>query len=389
MTSSQTRDANYWATWFWEDFFGAWLARVQDGDAGVFDALDVVGDPDVDVGKSLLAQARTLFTVSHAALLTGDARLVDAAGLLASFMEKFQKGGGLYRNRVNRDGHPTGNAKDETARSYDLSFVILGLVTWHKLSPNEDVAGLIDECWEALQTQLTDVDTGLLYNDDTGVQSNPAQNPHMHLYEACLQAYRMNEDAIWLTRAADLRKTGLRYFMESQTGSLAEFISRDLHSLEGPDGSRREIGHQCEWAWLLAEEAGLSAQSELNIPGGNLFTFADTFGFAQNGPLTGAVYDAVSSEGMLVEDSFLLWPQTEAIKILSVRHTAGDLDAGSRAQALLCVMFENWFDGHPNFVNQLDAEGRTIWSQALTRLMYHVILAMTEGARAGLWSVRS
>lgn len=164
-----------------EDFFAGWLERVQDGDAGVFDALDEYGNPDFAAGKSLLAQARTLFSLSHAALLSGDAQLIAAGRQLASFMKLFQKGGGLYRNRTNRDGTPTGFAADEVAPSYDLSFVILGLVTWHKLSPSEDVAVLIDDCWGALQTQLTGPDTGLLRNDDMGTPSNPAQNPHMHL----------------------------------------------------------------------------------------------------------------------------------------------------------------------------------------------------------------
>jgi mannose-6-phosphate isomerase len=248
MTTSDTRDANDWASWFWDAFFAAWLASVQDGDDGVFDALDESGKPDPGAGKSLLAQARTLFTVSHLGLLSGDPKFANAAQKIAAFMEHFRKARGLYRNKINRDGTIPANAADDATRSYDLTFVILGLVTWNKLSPSEDSVALIDDCWRALQSELTDHSTGLLLNDDTGTPSNPAQNPHMHLYEASLQAYQMTNEAVWLERAARLREIGLRHFMDDKTGSIAEFLTPDLQPLPGEQGQRREIGHQCEWA---------------------------------------------------------------------------------------------------------------------------------------------
>ncbi|MGJ8612205.1 MAG: hypothetical protein ACSHWY_13980, partial [Octadecabacter sp.] len=50
-----------------------------------------------------------------------------------------------------------------------------------------------------------------------------------------------------------------------------------------------------------------------------------------------------------------------------------------------CLMFDHYVVDRPSYVNQLDADGNVIWDQALTRLMYHIVLAMTEGAKAGLW----
>lgn len=381
-TPSQ-RDAQYWSAWFWGDFFTDWLSRVQDGSAGVFDALDATGQPDLGADKSLLAQARTLFTLSHAALLSGDPALTKAAGQQAKFMQLYRKSPGLYRCIAQRDGRPTGRPEDAVARSYDHSFIILGLVTWNRLSPSDETSAQIEACWTALQSQLTDPVTKLLRNDDTGMISNPAQNPHMHLFEACLQAYRMTDDKIWLSRARDLRSIALRHFMDHH--SIAEFLTPGLQPLPGADGSRREIGHQCEWAWLLLEEADLANTPALIAPAKKLIAFADRYGFAKDGPLKGAAFDAVSTMGDVTEHSFLLWPQTEAIKTFALRHTAGDPQAGDRARALLCVMFEGWFYTRPYFVNQLDGAANDLWPQALTRLMYHIVLAMTEGARAGLW----
>ncbi|MEP3346813.1 MAG: AGE family epimerase/isomerase [Litoreibacter sp.] len=385
MTASD-RDAEYWSAWFWSEFFPDWLGKAQDGDWGVFDALDADGNSDPTATKSILAQARTLFMVSHVALLSRDAQLLEVADKLASFLKCFRKAPGLYRCAIDREGNPTGLPADEMARSYDQTFVILGLVTWNQLSPSPENEQLIEECWEALQTQLTDTKTGLLLNNDVGNDLNPAQNPHMHLFEACLQGYRMTKDSKWLTRAADLRAIGLKHFFDQDTGSLAEFIQPDLSPLVGRDGLRREVGHQCEWAWLLLEEAQLADDPSLEVEARRLFEFADRFGYSTTAPLVGAAYDAISAQGDVMESNSLLWPQTEAIKALALLHVSGEADAGQRACSLMCLMFEAWFKGRPIYVNQLDTSGDAVWSEALTRLMYHVVLAMTEGARAGLWS---
>jgi mannose-6-phosphate isomerase len=387
MTTSTSRlDAQVWAKWFWNDYFGTWLAQVRDGDAGVFDALDVTGQPDRSATKSVLAQARTLFTVAHAAVLSGDPALIAAAQSQAAFLTKFRKSPGLYRTAIGPDGIPTGVSLDEAARSYDQTFVILGLVTLNKLTHDPAIDVLVEECWAALQSALTDPATGLLLNDDIGHQLNPAQNPHMHLYEACLQAYRMTNVQLWLDRAASVRAIGLQHFMDTDSGSITEFLTPDLQRLAGDDGLRREIGHQCEWAWLLLEEADLAGNEALKVPAIQLLDFADRFGYAQDGLLAGAAFDAVRNDGQCMENSFLMWPQTEAIKAYALRHTAGDKTAGDKACALMRLMFAQWFKDRPIYINQLDPAGNTIWPAALTRLMYHVVIAMTEGARAGLWS---
>jgi mannose-6-phosphate isomerase len=380
------QDPEAWSAWFWERFFPEWYARVQDGEDGVFDALNEAGDPDMSATKSLLAQARTLFTLSHVALASKDPMIVEAARKQAAFLQRFHKGNGLYRATASRDGSPTGRDEDAVARSYDHSFIILGLVTWNRISPSGETAAQIDACWTALQTTLTDPITGLLRNDDTEAISNPAQNPHMHLFEACLQAYRMTGEQVWRTRAAELRATGLEHFIDRHSGSLTEFLTPALQPLPGAEGERREPGHQCEWAWLLWEEADLAQAPALGAPAARLMDFADRYCFAKGGLFDGAAFDAVSANGEVMEHSFLLWPQTEAIKALALRHTAGDADAGPRAQALMCLMFERWFKDRPTYVNRLDPEGKTLWNEALTRLMYHIVIAMTEGARAGLWA---
>lgn len=380
------RSAGEWAGWFWSVSFPDWLKRATDPEGGLFDALDTNGAADPSAGKTVLAQARSLFTLSHLAQLSRDPALKAAAGRQVAMLDCFRKAPGLYRRMAARDGQPL----DDVARSYDQTFIILGLSTWNRLAPSPMVEAEIEACWQALATKLTDPVTGLLLEDDTvtdpaAPDAPPrAQNPNMHLYEACLQAFEMTGNLLWQLRAASLRAIALQHFLDQSHGSIAEFLTPGLRSLPGTEGQRREPGHQCEWAWLLRREVELGGDPALLPTAQRLEAFADAHGFASTGAMAGAVYDAVSAQGVM-EETHLLWPQTEAIKAFAMRHTAGEAAAGDRARALLCQMFDRWFAERPVFVNRLDSQGRTLWPEALTRLQYHLVLALTEGARAGLW----
>jgi mannose/cellobiose epimerase-like protein (N-acyl-D-glucosamine 2-epimerase family) len=384
---AQTADDR--ALWFWHRFLPDWLARVQDGPDGVFDALDVDGRP-AGGPRGLLAQARMLFTLSHLALVSGDAGLARAAGAQAAILRRFRKAPGLYRRALTRDGAETGVAADAVARSYDQTFVLLALVTYDRLDPAGGSAPEAERVWQALTGVLTDPATGLLLEDD-GVADpaaadapRRAQNPHMHLYEACLQAFEMSGRAVWLDRAAKVRALALQHFLDPTTGSVFEFLAPDL-SPDPVSADRREIGHQCEWAWLLWREADLARDPAPAQAADRIMDFALRHGFVPDGPMAGAVFDAVSADGTRREETFLLWPQTEAIKALSTLHMAGRHGAGDGARQLLSLMVDRWFAGRPAFVNQLDRGGAPLWPEALTRLVYHVALALTEGARAGVW----
>ena len=200
---------------------------------------------------------------------------------------------------------------------------------------------------------------------------------------AALQAYEMTERSIWLERAGQMRAKGLEYFYEQTTGTMIEFIAPNLSTLIGRDGLRREVGHQCEWAWLLYREAELGGDTNVCAIANNLLAFADNHGFASNGVMLGAAFDAVSSDKSWHEDRFLLWPQTEAIKTFAIRKD--QTDKATNARHLMLLVFQRYFANHSAFVNQLDNTGNPLWSEALSRLLYHLVLALTEGARAGLW----
>ena len=379
-----------WVTWFWNDFLPDWVDRAIDRDGiGLFDVLDANANPVMPERRTILAQARLLFTFSHLALMSDTPAYHKAARIARDALPFFKKPSGLYRRAVTAKGAPSDNSADNEAHSYDQSFVLLGLATWGKLNPDEDVSGDLDALWSAVEQQLTDPATGMMLEHDALVDPRAAdappraQNPHMHLYEAALQAYAMTENPVWLDRAAHMRAKGIEYFFDTDSGTITEFLTHDLRVQPGRDGMRREVGHQCEWAWLLRREVALGGDPSVADIAARLLAFADLHGFATGGPMAGAAYDAVAADAAWVEDRFLMWPQTEAIKAMVTRPDADRFRP--QVQAIGQLIFQKYFAGHAAYVNQIDGTGQVIWPEALSRLHYHLVLALTEGADAGLW----
>ncbi|MEM8729383.1 MAG: AGE family epimerase/isomerase [Pseudomonadota bacterium] len=382
--------AETWVTWYWSDLLPAWVEHAMDpAGQGFVDALGPDGQPQEPQRRSVLAQARLLYTFAHLARISDRPVYRAAARRAFDALPAFRKSNGLYARARQANGDPTDQAPDALATSYDQSFVILGLITWADLAQDTESAAATDACWEAIDSNLVDPATGLLLEHD-GLK-NPAeptappraQNPHMHLYEAALQACEMTGDRAWLDRAGALRAKALAHFWDAESGSIMEFRAPDLSLLPGRDGQRREVGHQCEWAWLLAREVQLGGDPALRDTAERLLNFADRFGFATDAPLAGAAFDAVAADGSWSEPTFLLWPQTEAIKAHAIR--AGRGDFAKRGRDLAQLMFRYYFAGRRVFANQLDATGAPLWPDALSRLHYHLVLALTEGARAGMW----
>lgn len=379
-----------WVGWFYEDFLPGWIERTRDPNGfGFYDLLDEHAQPLQKNRRTLLAQARLLFTFSHLALTSGNEAFREAAVVAKDALPAFLKAPGCYSRARNANKQPTDNAEDNLAMSYDQTFVILGLSTWGKLNPTDNVQHELEACWSAIETHLTDLKTGLLLeHDNLAEPTNPnapprAQNPHMHLYEAALQAYEMTEDSVWLERAMQMRSKGIEFFYDQSTGSIIEFIAPDLSSLNNVTGQRREIGHQCEWAWLLYREAELDGDANVRDIADTLLAFADKHGYAQNGAMKGAAYDAVAFDQSWYENQFLLWPQTEAIKTYAIKKHLPD--GADKGRHLMQLVFQKYFANQAAFVNQVDNNGIPVWSEALSRLLYHLVLALTEGDRAGLW----
>ncbi|WP_454288709.1 AGE family epimerase/isomerase [Rhizobium arsenicireducens] len=389
------RTGQEWAAWFHGALMPWWLEQARDSvHGGFFDALTEDGVPLNDDPKTTLAQARLLFTLSHLYLQKRDDRLLDGARAAHRFLTNFLRDAedGGYARAVDRSGAPTGLATDQIKRSYDQSFVLLALSTYQRMEPSDALAKQLQECWSFIEDRLTDPQTGALLEDDTvhgagTARELRAQNPHMHMFEALLQAYEMTGEAIWMQRAEDMLAVVRRHFIDPDHGTIIEFRAANFSNAEGRDGSLREIGHQCEWAWLLHRYVRLGGRAEMLALADRMMGFAERFGFQGEGLMKGAAFDAVHADGRVMTDTMLLWPQTEAGKAYVAQFERSGRTADAvRAHDFLRVVFQHYFAGRRAWRNRVDAQGQTLQPYALSRLLYHVAMFVTEGERVGLWA---
>lgn len=361
------------ATWWSVDFLPRWLDRVATSEGAIVEALNADGRPDA-APATTLTQARCVFALAHLHLATGCPNLLEAACRVNGFLD---------RSLRDVDGGYRVSTVNAVRRSYDQSFALLALVTLRRADPAAIPASHITDLWRFVEARLTDPATGALRADDGPARADApcAQNPHMHMFEAALQAFEMTNERIWLDRASRLVDLAARHFVDPSTGAVREFIGADLKPLATETGARREPGHQYEWAWLLRRFADFGGDPAARGMADRMVAFTEAHGLRRDGRMAGAPFDAVDASGRIAEDTHLLWPLTEAGKYCAA---VGD-ETGART--IETLIFGHYFaDGpHPVWVNQLDGAGEVVWDAALGRLIYHVALFVTEGARAGLW----
>lgn len=246
----------------------------------------------------------------------------------------------------------------------------------------------LDEGWDVVEMLFAEQGTGRLVENSATPPALPRrQNPHMHMFEACLFAWEATQDVQWQDRADRLLDVFDRNLFDANTGTLREFLSPDLGPLESANGAIREPGHHCEWVWLLNRYVSLGGMRPVSDARVALLAFVDAYGHAPSGPMQGAAYDEVAPDGRVVSETHLLWPQTEAVKAyVSEYERTGDSARLDQAREIAGLMFDHYIDVDPAFwVNQRDADGRIIWSDALSRLLYHIAVAFTEGERLNAW----
>ncbi|MGR3497695.1 MAG: AGE family epimerase/isomerase [Limimaricola soesokkakensis] len=380
------------------DALPGWLELAQDDSGAVAERLEAPGKPLASPERTTLTQARLVFTFAHLHLATGSPWMREAAIAIHRYLDTaLRDEDGGYRVAALASGAPSAAPEHALRRTYDQSFALLALVTLRRAAPEAVPEGRVEACWNFISTRLTDPATGALWEDDAMAARGPwpgelrAQNPHMHMIEALLQAHEMTGEAVWRDRAAGLVEVGLRHFLDPDTGAIREFTGHDLAPFDTADGWRREPGHQYEWAWLLRRFAAMGGDPAVTETAARMQRFVEAHGLRRDGPLAGAPFDAVSADGAVTEPEHLLWPLTEAGKLYADLHAeTGDREYAARALALLELIFARYVaDGSdPFWVNRLDRQGRVLWPEALSRLLYHLALFLTEGGRAGLWSLK-
>lgn len=110
----QGASAADWVGWYWGDFLPAWVERAHDpGAIGFFDVLDAAGEPVQPGRRTVLAQARLLFTFAHLALCSDNPAHHRAARIAREALPAFRKAPGLFVRARGAGGLATGDPADQ------------------------------------------------------------------------------------------------------------------------------------------------------------------------------------------------------------------------------------------------------------------------------------
>ncbi len=264
--------------------------------------------PVPDQPRRLLTQCRQLAMYSSA-LMTG-----ETLGFNPDLRHHFEQlcrqyyvpETGGWRFSIDDQGRP----KDPSYDLYSLSFVIFALTHYYRATQDEEAHTIARDTLRFIDRKFRAPDV-IGFAEALGQDLKPLprirrQNPHMHLFEACLFAADIWDDNIFKACASELAGLFFTYFYDGKQNQLCEWFNDDLTPHE-EKGHIVEPGHYYEWVWLLnkfdAKRYRLTCE--------HLLEWANTYGWDAE---YGGIYDELTPEGDIISDTKRIWPFTEAIK---------------------------------------------------------------------------
>lgn len=240
---------------------------------------------------------------------------------------------------------------DSGTRVYDHSFFLLFMAWYFRLTGDRRAIDRLRERYETIGVFLEDAGMGGFGEHRPGIRSH---NPYMHLLEALLAAFAHTADEYWLGEATRMVKLFLSRLVDKPTGLVFEFRNADWSIT--PE-RRIEIGHQFEWAYLLARFHEAKKLGPCPYAA-RLNEFTRQYAIED-----GLAINAVTEEGVAADRSKLLWVQAEAIR-------CGAVDWSTVRERFFHANGWSWY-------NRLTADGTPVVEPSNARLLYHVVTAAT------------
>jgi len=359
----------------YETMLPFWARRAYEPETGGFvSALSMTGERLPEAMRSCLVQARCLYSFSQAAVETGERWAHEAAErAIACLQARFRHGSGLW---VTAAAPKQDGPRDERLDFYDQAFVLFALGWWARIDGGAAALALAEETYAALDRVLGDPGAGGWLEDDAGKLPR-RQNPHMHLLEAMHALDEAGGGPVWRRRADAIVTLFLDRFLDAETGSVREFLTADLQPASGEAGELREPGHAMEWVWLLLHHQRLTGDARVLGPARLLYGTARRDGCDASGHLV----EITGRDGRVRDGSHLLWPQTEAVKAALAMHEFTGVSLGEAEAFLQSLRRTHLRALGPLWINRLTAQGEPLTEIVPTRLLYHLVMCLTEYLR--------
>ncbi len=354
-------------------------------EGGAYEALDQNGTAVTDLDRRVRVQFRQIYVFAHAHEL---GLMRDGDDIAWEIFEYVWRRAWLTDGRfgwahlLSADGY----VKDPSRLAYDHAFALFACAWQYRV--NKDGRALLtathtlrflDEAMRAPNGGW--LSEAFVPND----RKRRLQNPHMHLFEACLALYEATGKELFLERANDIFTLFLTRFYDRSSNRLFEVFNEGwapigrnagdierLHAGEAPV----EPGHMAEWSWLLSEHRRLSGRPCTGISA-KLLRGAVRDGLDRSGRF---LIDGVNGKGQPLIWSRRLWPQTELLRgaLAEFRRTESQEARQLALDTIKAIKDQYLCEAIPGvWRDRYDAHGRLERGPAPASTFYHLFGAFS------------
>ena len=354
-----------------------WIQHAPSGsDGGFHGAIRVPCDPVPDAPRSLVLNARILWTYSASYRGLGDPQYLEMANraflnLMNHFLDREHGGMFWMLDRKN-------TVVDAKKQTYGNAFAIYALAEYHRATGIPEAREAAIELYRIVECHTHDpVHGGYLEActrnwlplEDMTLSSKECNAPktmntHLHMLEAYTNLYRIWPDSCLVERIREMLRIFSDHIVADGEDRFLLYFDMEWHSL-----SRTvSFGHDIEGSWLLDEAAEVLADPTLEAQIGDLSVRMARRALLHGlDPVHGGMYDELSDH--VLHDGKVWWVQAEAVVgfMNAWRHT-GD-------EVFLEAMLDTWMftDAHlidhafGEWFGATDASGRHGYAQSTER----------------------
>ncbi len=341
-----------------------WEERAHLPDGSWVEHLTLDGTADIAAERRWRVLARQVYVYAE----TTRSGWYEGEVTARATYDKMQQTG--YVQRVTSEGKPTERRRD----LYDHTFFLLAASSLYRLTKKPEYLTEADKI-------LTTIDRDFSH-EDGGWRETPRgklprrQNPHMHLFEACLYLYATTQDKRHLDYARKIYKLFTEKFFDENHQRVREFFNNDWTQLTNDLGQATEPGHSMEWVWLLGqyEKASKMPMQSYIVQ-------------LYEGTIFGTQYflnDEENIQGHVVRGTKRLWVQTELIKAHLTMAERQKPGASEAAAAIINGLFDGYLKEDGTWNDQLDNSGLNVAKTIPVSTFYHIISMATEAERLSL-----
>ncbi len=369
MTPDIKSQTDWLISWVTDKALPFWASTAIDNQGGFYEDLDLSGQARTHVVRRFRVQARQLYVYALATQLGWiDGREILRTGFDFMMDKGFEVDNQLgFIHLLNADY----SVNDPKRDLYDHAFYLLAAAWVHRVINHPKSISSQKAILSFLESDLRSETGG--WKEGSPSQLPRRQNPHMHMFETCLNWMAISDDEHWRTLADEILDLFKTRFFDPKTHSIIEFFEADWTPLKGRQGKSREPGHAAEWIWLLRwyqRQTGVDTSQYSNALYNKLNMRTDIF-----------LNDEENSDDKVLRNTKRLWCQTELIKAHLAQAESGISGAAEMASSLMYGFRQTYLNENGTWIDQLDHQGRPCANTIPASTFYHIICMISEARR--------